>query len=83
MTPATRCSRTIEHLSALTTSDVAHRVVQALDELEDAYPDRSDRVIAMEDVLQTFVRSRAGKERKAPFARFVYVTINRRLSVVR
>lgn len=76
MTPVSRCLHKVDHLSAVPDSTVADRVDAALDELEQAYRKPSERIVALETVLQEVSRNcRTGS---TPFGRFVRVSVERR-----
>ncbi|QIJ76022.1 hypothetical protein [Methylorubrum aminovorans] len=76
MTPVRRCLHKVDHLSAVSDSTVASRVDAALDELEQAYRRPSERIVALEAVLQEVCRDyRTGG---TPLGRFVQVSVERR-----
>lgn len=71
-----RCLHKVDHLSAVPDSTVAHRVDAALDELEKAYRKPSERIVALEAVLQAVARDR--RTGGTPFGRFVQLSVERR-----
>ena len=75
MTPICRCLSKVDHASAITDTTVIGHVSDALNELEAAYHRPSERIVALEEVLQTVSRRRSGG---TPFGRFVRVSIERR-----
>ncbi|GJE71824.1 hypothetical protein [Methylorubrum podarium] len=76
MTPVSRCLHTVDHLSAVPDSTVADRVDAVLDELERAYRKPSERIVALEAVLQEVSRNR--RTGGTPFGRFVCRSVERR-----
>lgn len=52
MTPVSRCLRKVDQLSAMAGDGLVDRLGIALDELERAYRKPSERVVALEAVLQ-------------------------------
>ncbi|CAO4148017.1 hypothetical protein [Methylorubrum aminovorans] len=76
MTPVSRCLHKVDHLSAVPDSTVADRVDAALDELEGAYRKPSERIVALEAVLQEVCRNQ--RSGSTPFGRFVRVCVERR-----
>lgn len=76
MTPVRRCLHKVDHLSAVPDSTVADRVDAALDELEQAYRRPSERIVALETVLQEVCRDR--RTGGTPLGRFVQVSVERR-----
>lgn len=76
MTPVSLCIRKVDHASVITDSTVVARVSDALNELESAYLRPSERIVALEEVLQDFGHSRQVKG--TPFGRFLATSIQRR-----
>lgn len=76
MTPVSRCLHKVDHLSAVPDSTVAARVDAALDELERAYHKPSERIVALETVLQQVWRDR--RTGGTAFGRFVKMSVERR-----
>jgi hypothetical protein len=76
MTPVARCLRKVDHASAVTDSTIVDQVGEALDELEAAYFRSSDKIIALEEVLQAVSRRRAPEV--SSFGRFVCNSVERR-----
>ena len=71
-----RCLHKVDYLSAVPDSTVADRVDAALDELERAYRKPSERIVALETVLQEVCRNR--RTGGTPLGRFVQVSVERR-----
>lgn len=76
MTPVSRCLRKVDHASAVSDSTIVDQVGEALDELEAAYHRPSEKIIALEEVLQAVSRRRSLEV--SPFGRFVYSSVERR-----
>ncbi|MEH3117761.1 MAG: hypothetical protein PGN25_09250 [Methylorubrum populi] len=76
MTPVSQCLRKIDHASAVADATVSERVLEALNELESAYRRPSERIVALEAVLQGFDRGRPAGG--TPFGRFLRVSVERR-----
>ncbi|GLS46686.1 hypothetical protein [Methylobacterium brachythecii] len=76
MTPVARCLRKVDHASVVTDSTIVEQVGEALDELEAAYRRPSDKITALEEVLQAVSRRRTLET--SPFGRFVYSSVERR-----
>ncbi|UYW29510.1 hypothetical protein OKC48_13700 [Methylorubrum extorquens] len=76
MTPVSRCLHKVDHLSAVPDSTVADGINAALDELEAAYRNTCERIVALEMVLQEVSRDR--RTGGTPFGRFVRVSVERR-----
>jgi len=71
-----RCLHKVDHLSTVADSTVAGQVDAALDELEQAYRKPSERVVALETVLQEVCRDhRTGG---TLFGKFVQGSVERR-----
>lgn len=80
MTPVSRCLHEVDHLSAVPDSSVADRLDTALNELEGAYRKPSERVVALEAVLQEV--SRDSRKSGTPFGRLVLRSLERRQSKI-
>ncbi|BAU91341.1 hypothetical protein MPPM_2736 [Methylorubrum populi] len=80
MTPVSRCLHKVDHLSAVPDSSVADRLDTALNELEGAYRKPSERVVALEAVLQEV--SRDSRKSGTPFGRLVLRSLERRQSKI-
>ncbi|MGE7156020.1 hypothetical protein ACQKJ1_20040 [Methylorubrum rhodesianum] len=76
MTPVSRCLHKVGHLSAAPDSTVAGRIDAVLDELERAYRKPSERIVALEAVLQDICSNR--RISGTPLGRFVQMSIERR-----
>ena len=76
MTPVSRCLHKVDHLSAVPDSSVADRLDSALNELESAYRRPSERIVALEAVLQEVCRD--NQKSKTPFGRLVLSSLERR-----
>ncbi|WP_232629605.1 hypothetical protein [Methylobacterium sp. Leaf118] len=76
MTPVSRCLRKVDYLSAVPDSTAASRVDAALDELEQAYRRPSERIVALETVLQEVSRNR--RTGSTPFGWFIRGSVERR-----
>ncbi|MDV2987345.1 hypothetical protein [Methylorubrum podarium] len=76
MTPVIQCLRKVDHASAVADSTVSKRVLEALNELESAYRRPSERIVALEAVLQEF--DRRGCLSGTPFGRLLRLTVERR-----
>lgn len=57
MTPVRQCLRKVDEAAAMADSALTERILQALTELEAAYSTPSERIVALEAVLQAFERS--------------------------
>lgn len=80
MMPVSRCLHKVDHLSAVPDSSVADRLDTALNELEGAYRKPSERVVALEAVLQEV--SRDSRKSGTPFGRLVLRSLERRQSKI-
>ncbi|MCG5248933.1 hypothetical protein MCX33_23665 [Methylorubrum extorquens] len=80
MTPVSRCLHKVDHLSAVPDSSVAARLDSALTELESAYRKPSERIVALEAVLQEVCRD--SRRSKTPFGRLVLRSLERRQSKI-
>ncbi|GJD86931.1 hypothetical protein BHAOGJBA_0429 [Methylobacterium hispanicum] len=75
-----RCLRKLEGLSAAPDSTVADQVDAALNELEQAYRQPSEGIVALEAVLQEVWRNR--KMRGPPIGHFIQASVERRQEVL-
>ena len=76
MTPVCACLRKVDHASAAADTSILGGIAEALDELEAAYGRPSERIVALEEVLQNISRRESGNA--TPFGRFVRVSVERR-----
>lgn len=76
MNPVRRCLSKVDAAATLPDRDLAEQVCQALDELETAYPRASERIVALEAVLQGYEQRR--QDVGAPLSRFLRVCVDRR-----
>jgi hypothetical protein len=76
MTPVSRCLHKVDHASAVTDSTVVAHVADALSELEAAYRSPSEKIVALEQILQEVDRTR--RLGGSPFGRFLRVSVERR-----
>ncbi|WP_232627691.1 hypothetical protein [Methylobacterium sp. Leaf118] len=76
MNPVRRCLSKVDAAASLPDCDLAEQVCQALDELETAYPRASERIVALEAVLQGYEQRR--QDAGAPLSRFLRVCVDRR-----
>ncbi len=81
MSPVHRCLQEVSHLSAVTDSTVAERFEAALDELEAAYEQPKERILACDAVLRQL--RRIGLTEDAPFGRFIRARIASRQHTLR
>ena len=77
MTPQELCIRRIEEVGTLTDSTVVGLVEGALDQLEAAYRQPGDRLIALEAVHSAFT-TRRRRTIAVPFGRFVAKVVDQR-----
>ncbi len=78
MTPVSRCLSRIDGATAALDAAVAPQIAGMLDELEAAYHRPSDRIVALEAVLQEFRRTRQANDSR--FERFLRLSVDRRQS---
>lgn len=81
-TPAERCLSALEFLAPVTDSLVAIRVLDALDEMERAYPSSEERINALLWVHREILHQ-AWSHSRTPFKRFVAAVIEQRFSELR
>lgn len=72
-----RCRHTLGFLAAVKDTSVTHRVCQALDDLEAAYPNQVCRADALTRLLQQMQGSNPTQP-VTPFRRFLIALIERR-----